>query len=177
LVDVAEGRVVRTGELPSSGNEYGWERAEFSPDAADRVALSGWGGVQVLDLGTGRPASGRVAAHDDYAYGTYTPDGSMIVSGGRDGPDWEGDGRVVLWDGEDGGVLDVAMIDPEGWFKPVMLADGHTVMAIGPDTIYRWDTRIEKALEAACRAAGRSMTGVEWRTNVGDDLPYHATCG
>jgi DNA-binding SARP family transcriptional activator/WD40 repeat protein len=177
LVDVVGGRVLRTGELPPSENEYGWEAVHFPPDSADRVALSGWGGVQVLDLGAERPASGRVAAHTEFAYGDYTADGSLVVSGGENGPDWGGDGRVVLWDGKDGTVVDVAMIEPELWFKPVMLPDGHTVLAIGPESIHRWDTRINRALDAACRAAGRSMTQVEWRTKVGDDLPYHATCG
>ena len=58
-----------------------------------------------------------------------------------------------------------------------MLPDGVTMLATNSEGFYRWDTRIGPALDAACEAAGRSMTALEWRTHVGEDAPYRATCG
>ena len=57
-----------------------------------------------------------------------------------------------------------------------MLPDDVTLLAATGDGFYRWDTRIGPAVAAACEAAGRSMTALEWRTHVGEDVPFRATC-
>ncbi len=56
-------------------------------------------------------------------------------------------------------------------------ADARSVMAVaefgGP--ILRWDSRLEHALEFACRIAGRDFTEAEWATHFGD-RPFRTTC-
>ncbi|HET6560404.1 MAG TPA: BTAD domain-containing putative transcriptional regulator [Marmoricola sp.] len=169
-VDLVDGRIDRTGALPDPGDLWWWS-ADLDPSDPGRAAVFGTDGVLVLDLATGRPVRSPVAVHDGGTkYGGYTDDGSRIVAGGEDG-------RVSLWDGEDGRLLDIATVDPGAIVAPTMLPDGVTMLATNGKGFYRWDTRIGPALEAACRAAGRSMTEVEWRTHVGEDVPYRATCG
>jgi DNA-binding SARP family transcriptional activator/WD40 repeat protein len=170
LVDVVEGRTVSTGPLPDPGDQDWWS-ADVDPRDPGRAAVFGTAGVTVLDLESGRMVRSPVAAHDGYTqYGGYTEDGSRILAGGDDG-------RVSLWDGDDGRLLDIATVDPDTPVAPSLLPDGVTLLAATGDGFYRWDTRIGPALEAACRAAGRSMTETEWRTHVGEDVPYRATCG
>lgn len=170
LADLVDGRIDRTGSLPDPGDLWWWS-AELDPSDPGRAAVFGTDGVLVLDLATGRPVRSPVAVHDGGTkYGGYTDDGSRIVGGGEDG-------RVSVWDGEDGRLLDIATVDRDKPVAPTMLADGVTLLAATGDGFYRWDTRIGPALDAACRAAGRSMTELEWRTHVGEDLPYRTTCG
>jgi WD40 repeat protein len=170
LVDLVDGHVAREGRLPDAGGDYNWDTADFDPADPDRVAVFGLEGVLVLDLTTGEPVNALVTGHSDAAeVGGYTADGSRILSGGAI------DGRVAVWDRE-GALRDVALIEPDTNVTTSMLPDGHTVLAVTDTGFYQWDTRIGPALEAACRAAGRSMTAVEWRTNVGEEIPYRETC-
>ena len=83
---------------------------------------------------------------------------------------------MSLWDGKDGRLLDIATVEPDTPVAPMMLSDGVTLLAATGDGFYRWDTRIGPALDAACKAAGRSMTALEWRTHVGEDVPHRDTC-
>ena len=56
------------------------------------------------------------------------------------------------------------------------LPDGHTVaIAAYDDGVYHWDTRLEHAIETACRMAGRDLTEAEWRESFGD-RPFQKTC-
>lgn len=167
-IDLEDG-AVRTGRLPDL-RDQDWLGVDLDPDDPTRAAVLGTRGVLVLDLDTGEPVGWIVAAHTDgIVLGGYTEDGSRIVVGGDDG-------RVSVWDGEDGRLLDVAVVDLDESVAPVMLRDGVTVVAATRHGTHRWDTRIGPALVAACRAAGRSMTLEEWRTYVGEDVPYRATC-
>jgi DNA-binding SARP family transcriptional activator/WD40 repeat protein len=169
-LDVVQGTVVRTGKLPDPG-DFDWAGADVDPSGRDQVVLLGSLGILVLDIESGRTVNAPVAPHTSPIFsGGYSSDGSRIVAGGEDG-------RVSVWDGADGSLLDVAMVDPGNAVSPMLMPDGVTLLAANGDGFYRWDTRIGPALEAACRAAGRSMTETEWNTHVGEDVPYRATCG
>jgi DNA-binding SARP family transcriptional activator/WD40 repeat protein len=169
-LDLVKGRVVSTEPLPDSG-DLEWRSVAIDPGDAGRAAVFGTDGVLVLDLESGQPVRTPVAAHDsDILYGRYSNDGSRIVASGDDG-------RVSIWNGDDGRLLDIATVDPGYAVSPMFMSDGVTLLAANGDGFYRWDTRIGPALEAACRAAGRSMTETEWNTHVGEDVPYRATCG
>jgi hypothetical protein len=169
-LDLVRGRVVSTEPLPDSG-DLEWRSVAINPEDGGRAAVFGTDGVLVLDLESGRPVRTPVAAHDsDILYGRYSDDGSRIVASSDDG-------RVSIWDGDDGRLIDIATVDPGYAVSPMLMSDGVTMLAANDGGFYRWDTRIGPALEAACRAAGRSMTETEWSTHVGEDVPYRATCG
>ena len=54
--------------------------------------------------------------------------------------------------------------------------DGHTILIASlEDGIYRWDTRLSRAVTHACQAAGRELTPEELQDNFGN-RPYQAVC-
>ena len=169
LVDVPGQQVVESGEFPVDV-AFELARVDIDPHDGERVALLGGFGALVLELRTGSLVAPQRALHEDRVLdGGYSVDGSIVVSGAEDG-------RVYSWDAASGLPVDVAVTDPR-FLPSAELVGPHTMVAATSESIYRWDTRIDSAIAAACRAVGRSMTAVEWRTNVGDEVPYRATCG
>jgi WD domain, G-beta repeat len=142
--------------------------ADFSPDG-ERVAVSDTDRVGVLEVETGEWLRRPVDGHEEgIPLLAYSPDGSLLASGGRDG-------RVGLWDGRTGDLLGTIL--PGRPNTPVMvefLPDGHTVLISSLDgALYTWDTRVQTWIDHACAVAGRNLTQDEWHDAFGD-RPYHA---
>ncbi len=56
------------------------------------------------------------------------------------------------------------------------LPDRHSVLIAQFDgDLYRWDTRVDHAIDFACAMAGRDLTRTEWADSLGDRR-YRATC-
>jgi WD40 repeat protein/DNA-binding SARP family transcriptional activator/energy-coupling factor transporter ATP-binding protein EcfA2 len=165
LIDLADGRVVHEGPLALEPLY-----ADFSPDG-QRIAISYIDRVGVLDVETGEWLRTPVEGHEEGIPSlAYSPDGSLVASGGRDG-------RVGLWDGRTGDLL--ATMLPGRPNTPVMvefLPDGHTVLISSLDgALYTWDTRVQPWVDHACAVAGRNLSQDEWR-DAFRDRPYHRTC-
>jgi hypothetical protein len=85
------------------------------------------------------------------------------------------DGTAVLWDAASATPVARVSVDPtyhSAEFRPdgtLLLApwDGHAGFV--------WDPSSPRAVDFACRMAGRDLTAEEWRDNFGT-LPYAATC-
>jgi WD40 repeat protein len=165
LVDLVDGRVLHQGPLGPEPLD-----ADFSPDG-ERVAVSYTDRVGVLDVDTGEWLRTPVDGHEERVPSlAYSPDSTLVASGGRDG-------RVGLWDGRTGALLSTVLAGRPN--TPVMvefLPDGHTVLISSLDgAIYSWDTTTHHSVEYACSVAGRNLTRDEWRDAFGD-RSYHRTC-
>ena len=165
LVDLEAGTVRREGVI---GFPALW--VEMSPDGR-YAAISGRNGeLLVVDLTTGRPVRPFVRAHQSGVYiFKFSPDGRRILTSGTDG-------AVVLWSTDRGEPL-ATVRAPGRPFVSAAFVDDNTVMISdwAGAAAWTWDTRLEPALQLACRAAGRDLTRQEWQDNFGD-RPYQETC-
>lgn len=167
LIDLEQGAVTHEGELGFAGNV-----GTMSP-TGDRAVVTGiqGGEVLILDLATGKPVRPFVIAHPGNVWGTaFSPDGSRLMTGAEDG-------SVVLWDAETATQVGRISLptpgNPMAGFRP----DGTLLLAQhnAEPAVYVWDPSPERAIEFACRAAGRELTEAEWRDAFGD-LPYQTVC-
>jgi WD40 repeat protein len=165
LVDLESGRVIEQGPLNINGREVA-----FSPDGR-HAAIGGQGGeVLVLDLDSGEPVGPPVISHDDAVLSlTYSPDGQKLLTSGPDS-------SVGLWDGATGRLI-AQVVTPKRFNEAGFRRDPNSVLIApvwgGP--VYEWDTRVESAVEFACRVAGRDLTKAEWTEQFGA-RPYQHIC-
>jgi WD40 repeat protein len=166
LVDLATGTVVE-----DTGLGFTHAAAAVSPDGT-RLAVAGTTGVVALRAldrrGWVRPPVG--ALHRVVRTVSYAPDGTAFVA-------TDADGWVKLFDGATGELLaQLVPGHPGVTASAVFQPDGHTVLvATGEGDLYRWDTRLERAVEFACTLAGRQLTPAEW-AEAFPERPYRQTC-
>jgi WD40 repeat protein len=146
------------------------ELVSFAPDGRHVAIGSSRGHVLVLDIETGAALRAPQVVSEGLINGlAYSADSSLLVSSSFDG-------SVSLFDGETADLLGTVSIPSHQMTSADFQSDGHTVV-IGSydDGIYRWDTRLEGAMETACRMAGRDLTTQEWQETFGS-RPYEQTC-
>jgi WD40 repeat protein len=164
VIDLPDAVVVEEGDLG-----FGHAAGAISPDGT-RLAVAGVEGevgVRRLD-GPGwvrPPIEGAVEVPRAVS---FSPDGTTFVIS-------DASGQVHLWDATTGTPL--ARLAPRpGFGARAGFADEHTVVVATNDGgVYRWDTSLEAAIDAACKVAGRNMTPAEWR-EVFPDRPHRETC-
>ena len=163
LLDLESGVIVDQGPLGFLGGPI-----DFSPDG-QHVAVAGRDGeVAVLDLASREPVREPVVVHDGVSALTYSADGSRFLTSG-----FNGDG---LWDGATGELLS-RVVTPQLVTETAFGSDPATIL-IAPlfgGAVYEWDTRGQRAVEFACRLAGRDFTEQEWTQEFGD-RPFQQTC-
>jgi hypothetical protein len=100
---------------------------------------------------------------------TYSPDGTRALTS-------SGDASDALWDGVTGELL-ALVATPERFTVAGFGADSQTVLTVGEfgGPVFRWDSRLERAVQFACRVAGRDFTDEEWSDHFGD-RPDRPTC-
>ena len=165
FVSLEAGRVLDHGRLEVDGTAL-----DIAPDGSRAAIGGGDGEVLVLDLQKGEPLGPPIDAHDSPVVTlTYSEDGAWLLTSAPDS-------SVALWDAETGMVA-ARLVTPVR--TPVAtFIEGHDAVLIvselgGP--LFRWDTRIEHALDFACAIAGREMTGDEWHEVFGD-RPHDPVC-
>ncbi|MFG1622708.1 BTAD domain-containing putative transcriptional regulator [Kribbella sp. NPDC049227] len=165
---------VETGQVLAEGDaDLDPDYASYSPDGS-MIALAGASGeLFTIDVATRSLRHAPTLGHSDEAvFVRFSPDGSKLVSGADDG-------TVSLWDAHSLELLGQVSVASGG--KPVgavpSFADGNDVVQIAAydGMVYRWDTRIERAIAAACAMAGRNLTADEWSQAFGN-RPYEKTC-
>lgn len=162
LVDLESGSILHEGRLGANGS---W--ATYSPDGR-HVAAGGWDGdVAVIDTSTGRLVREPVRAHDGLvAFAAFSPDGSRLVSGADDG-------STVVWDVETGTPTGRVLLGGASWVSPEFLPDGRILIVPWhrDPAVYVWDPSASRAVEFACRAAGRDLTEAEWAEHFPGQRP------
>jgi WD40 repeat protein len=164
LADLESGQI-RRGEVGFSL----WTMA-VSPDQR-RLALGGANGeVALVDVATGELVRPAMVAHEVPTYwSAWSADGSRFATSA-----W--DGSVVLWDGRTGVPLGNVLVPEKVLTNIGFLPDGDTlILAPYTDSIYRWNTSIDHAVEFACRASAGDFDETDWETWFGS-RPYQETC-
>jgi DNA-binding SARP family transcriptional activator/WD40 repeat protein len=169
VLDLVSGSVLTTGRITMT---TGANWAALSPDGTRAVITDFDGSVEVIDVARGRDVRPPVQAHTDGAYwSAFSPDGSSFVTTGVDG-------SVVLWDAVSGLPLARVTVPAVTTFVSAEFRpDGHTLLITpwaGHDT-FVWDPSSSRAVDFACRMAGRDLSAEEWRENFGS-LPKERTC-
>jgi len=70
------------------------------------------------------------------------------------------------------------LIEHDHWVWSVAFSpDGNRLVSGSADqAIYIWTTRAEALAEQVTEKIGRNMNLKEWKTFVGEDIPYEKTC-
>ncbi len=166
LVDLSAGRVVRSGSLGIPDGV--WVAA--SPRGRYAAVVGARGEVVLIDTTTGALVRPPVVAHDDIGNTiAYSADGTRVVSAGFDG-------SISLVDGRTGDLLGTVVLPERTLASASFMHDDKTVLVASyAQSIYRWDTRPDRARDFACEIAGRNLTHAEWRDNF-TTRPYETTC-
>jgi WD40 repeat protein len=163
LLDLRTGSVIRTGKLP----EPTWAFDDFSPDGV-HVAAGFFGGrVWIVDTRTGRTVDAQTTNHVSILWLGWSPDGSRILT-------TDAQGTLGLWDASTLTMQDTVTVPGTtiagGQFRP---GTRDVTVLDGSGRVLTWDTRPERAIEFACRIAGRDLTADEWRTYLGTSPHFH----
>jgi WD40 repeat protein len=166
LVDLESGEVRAADDVGIDGDSV-----DFSPDGR-HAAVAGRGGeVLVLDLETGGPVRPPVIVSNTELHDvTFSPDGQRIVATGA-AP------SVTVLDGRTGLPL-ARVVTPRAYLGGAGFGrDPGTILiaAAGNGPVYEWNTDIDRAVDFACRVAGRGFTEAEWAAHFGS-RPYQETC-
>ena len=149
-----QGSILHEGSLGLGNGTW----AAYSPDGR-HVAAGGWDGdVAIIDTSTGQLVRDPVRAHGGLVtFASFSPDGSRLVSGADDG-------STVLWDVETGAITGRVLLDGSSWVSPEFLPDGRILIVPWhrDPAVYVWDPSASRAVEFACRVAGRDLTEDEW---------------
>jgi WD40 repeat protein/DNA-binding SARP family transcriptional activator len=166
IVDLEKGTVVSEGRLPMADTIQPW----YSPDGRHVAVGSAAGEVLLFDTETGEVVQPPIDVHKGFVqYVAWSTDSARFASSGLDG-------SVALFDGTTGAHLGSVTTPSQAMVGSEFLPDGHRLLIASNDQgIYLWDTRVDAALSAACRMAGRDLTAAEWRESFGD-RPYEPTC-
>jgi hypothetical protein len=87
-----------------------------------------------------------------------------------------GDATDGRWDGVTGELL-ALVATPERFTVGGFAEDRESVITVGEfgGPVLRWDTSGARAVEFACRVAGRDLTEDEWAEHFGE-RPFQETC-
>ena len=107
----------------------------------------------------------------------FSDDGDRVVSGAVDG-------SVILWDAATGnmtarvaGPTGISLSWASGATSPTFLPNGDIMIVpwSRDPAVYIWDPSAERAVEFACRAAGRDLTEAEWAEHF-PGQPFRSVC-
>ena len=141
---------------------------KFSPDGQRLAVLDASGAVGLKRADTlswiAKPDPSRPLGGHSLA---FSRNGAWLASSTN--------GKVGLWDGRTGAFAGSAEL--EGPVAVGFSEDSSTMVIASTDgaAVKTWDLRTESWVNAACRAAGRSLTAAEWQSSF-PDRPYQDVC-
>ncbi len=159
----------RTGEQVS-GPLLGLSTTDIAPDGT-LVGGRGTGEIVQYDLETLQPVGTFPGVRGAVDQLRFSADGALLLVGSRNQilAIYDVATRTRLGDP----IATEAPFDgPKGELRP----DGKAVAINRGDGFRIWDLDPDHLAEAACRLAGRNLTGAEWATYLGSQAPYRDTC-
>lgn len=140
----------------------------FSPDGKYVVSGSWDGTVSIWEVLSGKELF-RMTHDYEVNSVNFSPDGKYIVSGSADHTArvWEvASGEEIARMTHDDHVI-TAIFSPDS---------NYVVSASWDDTARAWEYLPDDLIVTACSFALRNLTHAEWKTFIGDALPYQAVC-
>jgi WD40 repeat protein len=132
---------------------------------------SGDGGVlRLWDANTGQPLGAPLDGHSQGLTSVaFSPDGSRIVSGSRDG-------TMRVWDAETQSVIGVALEGhPTDITSIAFSTDGTQLVSCSTDGIRVWPAP-QRWADVLCSKMTRNMSRAEWREWVSPEVEYVVQC-
>ena len=166
---------VRSGDVLAEGTvDFAVYASAVAPDGSVVAMAGDTGEIAVVDIATGaeQRRSTGLGTGVGVRWLDYSDDGTLLVSA-ADG------GAVSLWDVDTLELM--GTVRPPDDDGPItagaqFIGDTHDVAIASYDgVVYRWDTDLERALDFACRMAGRDVTEAEWRQFL-PAQPYRSVC-
>jgi WD40 repeat protein len=162
-----------TGEVVGpkfEGLSFGANRALFSPDGT-RVAAAAGEGVRLWDARTGLAIGQMRIEHTGAVTGlAFSPDGSRLVSGSRDG-------TLRVWSGFNGEPIGAALVGHTREINDVAYsADGQRLASASADGSLRLWPAPQAWPDLLCSKLQRNMTADEWHAWVSPELQYEVQC-
>ena len=169
VVDVGSGDVLAEGDV-----DFAVYASAVAPDGSSVAMAGDTGEIAVVDVTTGaeRRRSTGLGTGVGVRWLDYSEDGTLLVSA-ADG------GAVSLWDADTLELM--GTVRPPDDAGPItalaqFVGDTHDVAIASYDgTVYRWDTDLDRAIDFACRMAGRDLTRNEWAQFL-PTQPYRPVC-
>ncbi|WP_380167605.1 BTAD domain-containing putative transcriptional regulator [Jannaschia sp. R86511] len=157
----------RTGALlvgPMTG-------ADITSVSLDGVLVGATGGeVTRYDLGTLEPLQDLPGARGEVSSLQFSDDSSVLIAASHDQ-------TVSVYDVPSGRRLgDPVLSSAPLSFSAYLRPDGKALAVTDEHGVAVWDLDPAHQLEAACRLAGRNLTGTEWTTHLGSLGPVRPTC-
>ena len=120
------------------------------------------------DSGDWEAGPRQLLGHSSVVTGlSFDGDGYLLASASLDR-------TVRIWDVDEGVSIVIAQDD---WVWDVAFSpNGRWLASAGADrTVRMWHTHVEELAASVAARLERNMTHAEWRSFVGDDIPYEST--
>ena len=167
VVDLTTGKTLVEDDVAVHGYT-----SVVSPDGATYAIAGDTGEVVTTDLRTGNEVRRSTGVGAEMQSIDYSADGKLLVTATKDG-------SVNLWDGRTLDLLGTVHPPRDGKVVPAsaqFINDSYDVAIASYDgRVYRWDTDLDRAIDFACRMAGRNLTRNEWAQFL-PTQPYRSVC-
>jgi WD40 repeat protein/DNA-binding SARP family transcriptional activator/energy-coupling factor transporter ATP-binding protein EcfA2 len=167
VVDFGDGDVLSEGDVDL------FAQASVASPEGSTVAVAGdTGQIVTIDVPTGAEQRRSADLGSVVLWLEYSDDGELLVSGANDG-------GVSLWDAATLDLLGTVYPPHRGEAVPAgaqFIGESHDVAIASYDGhVYRWETDPARAIDFACRMAGRNLTEAEWAEFL-PAQPYREVC-
>ncbi|QSE96726.1 nSTAND1 domain-containing NTPase [Fulvivirga lutea] len=101
----------------------------------------------------------------------FSPDNKLMASGSFDGV-------IQMWPVKELGELPIRITDNDAYVWDIKFSSDseYIISACADGDVRLWPTNPDKFSDQLCEYIKRNMTEEEWKTYVGDDIKYRATC-
>ncbi len=143
-------------------------RLIFDPNGSRLAAGTESDDLLVWDSGDWEAGPRQLLGHSSVVTGlSFDGDGYLLASASLDR-------TVRIWDVDEGVSIVIAQDD---WVWDVAFSpNGRWLASAGADrTVRMWHTHVEELAASVAARLERNMTHAEWRSFVGDDIPYEST--
>ncbi len=143
----------------------------FSPDGKWILTGDEKGIVKIFDLNSRNIIKELTGQKGRISSVTFSPDGKLIAAGSFDK-------TIEMWVVSELDELPIRMTDNDAYVWDIKFtADSKYIMSACADGDIRiWPTDPGMIAQDMCKEMKRNLTEEEWKTYVGNDIPYRNTC-